>query len=127
MARKKTFTRFEKLGMLALVLFIAGWLVAPRMFNVVMGNSNRSLMEKDLMRRLNDSLYHNAANIHLPAYVDKLKFQENDSITPNGNTVIFFDFRIKSEKHGKAWHGGTLELDSTSSISKGTLIFSLTD
>ena len=34
MARKKLFTRIERLGMLSLVLFIAAWLAAPLMISV---------------------------------------------------------------------------------------------
>ena len=126
MARKKLFTRIERLGMLSLVLFIAAWLAAPLMIRVVMGSSENSLWEKDVMRRLNDSLYQDAANIHLHAFVDKVRFLDKDSITPDGRVLILFDFRIKSQKYGKSWHGGTLETDSTRSYS-GELSFSLKD
>ena len=79
--RHRVFCRLEKWCIFALAAFVAGWLCLRYVIVPSFDTRGKSLREKEIMRMLNDSLYNDAASIHLPAYVDKVKIINSQRFT----------------------------------------------
>lgn len=101
--------RLEKLGLLALLLFVVGWAGLFLYTEYGMGDPKLTVKAKDIMRYMNKAFYNDAANIHLPEYIDKVEIVENDSITPSGANFYKFRYRIRSEENGLCWKEGSVE------------------
>ncbi len=99
----------ERWGVRALFLFVIGWIALLIFLGFFLGDGKVTVKAEDIRRTLNLELFSDAANIHLPHYVDRVKIFEKDSVTPSGNNFYRFRFRIKGEDGSRYWGEGTAE------------------
>ena len=104
---ERKFSKTEKWGLRLLFLFIAGW-IALFVYVTIVRDDQVTLRQNDLRRILNCRIYETNGNLGLPEYVDKVKFEQVDSVSSDGFIHYRFRFLVKSKEKGKSWHRGTV-------------------
>lgn len=107
--KKLKLNKWEKWGVALLILFIFGCIGLKLFIDYGLGDPKVTVKANDIRRVINSEMFADTANIHSPAYVDKVEMTKYDSITPSGKNFYKFRYRIKSVTDGKSWHEGSVE------------------